>query len=201
MNNGFQNVKLIYMNLDSFFFFFFGQSFKEITLKTSLVQLILKSQSGPYLCQAKNSCTMLICIPPALMNDSLCSLITWLPSIYHSRYPSTLPSFLESLPFLRFKFTVLLQLFNYPFSSLLGIFFLPAAPYRFLAPRPSLLVWFSGGSSVKAHRTNWTYACVLCVPQNTANLNIRIVNVVLWKSGSCVIVSASNSWAAAAVVR
>ena len=72
MNNGFQNVKLIYMNLDSFF----GQSFKEITLKTNLVQLILKSQSGPYLCQAKNSCIMLTCIPPAFMNDSLCSLIT-----------------------------------------------------------------------------------------------------------------------------
>ena len=99
MNNGFQNVKLIYMNLDSFF----GQSFKEITLKTNLVQLILKSQSGPYLCQAKNSCIMLTCIPPAFMNDSLCSLITWLlHSMYHSRHPSTLPSFLESLSFLTY---------------------------------------------------------------------------------------------------
>ena len=198
MNNGFQNVKLIYMNLDSFF----GQSFKEITLKTNLVQLILKSQSGPYLCQAKNSCIMLTGIPPAFMNDSLCSLITWLlHSMYHSRHPSTLPSFLESLSFLRFKFTVLLQLFNYPFSSLLGISFLPPTPYRFLAPCPSLLFWFSGDSSVKVHRTKLTYTCVLCVPQNTANLNTRIVNVVLWKSGSPVIVSTSNSWAATAVIR
>lgn len=155
MNNGFQNVKLIYMNLDSFFFFFFGQSFKEITLKTSLVQLILKSQSGPYLCQAKNSCTMLISIPPALMNDSLCSLITWLPSIYHSRYPSTLPSFLESLPFLRFKFTVLLQLFNYPFSSLLGIFFfqLPLTD----SWHPALLFCFDflEGAVWKPTEPNW----------------------------------------------
>jgi hypothetical protein len=54
---------------------------------------------------------------------------------------------------------------------------------------------------VKAHRTNLTYTCVLCVPQNTANLNIRIVNVVLWKSRSSVIISTSNSWAATAVIR
>ena len=162
-----------------------------------MVHLILKSESGPYLCQAKNSCIMLICILPAFMNESLFSLITWLlHSIYHSRYPSTLPRFLESLPFLRFKFTVLLQLFNYPFSSLLGFFFLPPAPYRFLAPCPSLLVWFSGESSVKAHRTNLIYTCVLCVSQNTANLNfnIRVVHAVLWKSGSSVIISTSISW-------
>lgn len=159
MNNGFQNVKLIYMNLDSFF----CQSFKEITLKTNLVQLILKSQSGQYLCQAKNSCIMLTCIPPAFMNDSLCSLITWLlHSIYHSRHPSTLPSFLESLSFLRFKFTVLLQLFNYPFSSLLGISFLPPAPSRFLAPCPSLLVWFSGEQCESPQNQFDLYMCFMC---------------------------------------
>ena len=111
-------------------------------MKTNLVHLILKSESGPYLCQAKNSCIMLICILPAFMNESLFSLITWLfHSIYHSRYPSTLPRFLESLPFLRFKFTVLLQLFNYPFSSLLGFFFPSTCPLQ-ISWHPALLFLF-----------------------------------------------------------
>lgn len=91
MNNGFQNIKLIYMNLD----FFFGQSFKEITLKRSLVQLMPKLHSGQYLCQTKNSCIVLICILHVFMNDLLCSLITWLfHSIYHRGYLSALLRFL-----------------------------------------------------------------------------------------------------------